>query len=97
MLGTYLRSQYLNSTSPSYISGISPDLFVAAQFEIRADAGDEGGVIYDSAISTMQGLYPSTSTYNQTLANGSTIIGPLNGYQVCLQDSILVLSDQSLF
>ena len=54
-----------------------------AQLDVRADAGGEGSVIMNSAISLTQGLYPANAGYNTTLANGSTITGPLGGYQVC--------------
>jgi hypothetical protein len=49
----------------------------------RADAGGEGGVIFNSAISLLQGLFPGSSDYATTLANGTTVEGPLSGYQVC--------------
>ena len=52
-----------------------------AQVEIRADAGGEVGVILNSAVALLQGLFPATLDYNTTLANGTTIIGPLGGYQ----------------
>lgn len=60
----------------------STALFNASQFVIRADAGDEGEVIVDSANALTQGLFPNSSFYNTTLANGTTVEGPLNGYQV---------------
>ena len=49
---------------------------------VRADAGGEGGVIANSAVSLLQGLFPANSNYSTTLSNGTTIEGPLNGYQV---------------
>jgi hypothetical protein len=36
----------------------------------------------NSAMSLVQGLYPANPGYNITLANGSTVTGPLGGYQV---------------
>ncbi|KDQ50369.1 hypothetical protein JAAARDRAFT_211778 [Jaapia argillacea MUCL 33604] len=80
-LGQYIRALYLNESSPSYIQGVTADLFNQNQVEVRADAGGEGGVIFDSAVSLLQGLWPATTEYNTTLANGSTITGPLGGYQ----------------
>jgi hypothetical protein len=71
----------MDANSSTLIQGISTGLFNQNQVEIRADAGDEGFVIYDSAISLVQGLWPPTSDYNTTLANGSTVVAPLNGYQ----------------
>jgi len=48
---------------------------------IRADAGGEPGVIFNSAVALLQGLFPPTVDYNITLANGTTVSGPLGGYQ----------------
>jgi hypothetical protein len=50
---------------------------------VRADAGGEAGVILSSAMSLVQGLFPANSDYTITLADGTTVEGPLNGYQVC--------------
>ncbi|KAG1868992.1 histidine phosphatase superfamily [Suillus subalutaceus] len=81
LLGSYLRSLYLNESSPSYIPGMSTGLFNPAQVYIQADFGDENGVIYDSCVSLTQGLWPATLSNNITLANGTTIMAPLGGYQ----------------
>jgi hypothetical protein len=79
-----LRSLYFDASSASYISDISTGLFNESQVSILADTGDEGGVIYDSAVAFTQGLWPATTAYNITLANGSSFTGPLGGYQVGL-------------
>ena len=81
-LGEYLRSRYMDSLSPYYIQNISQGLVNPDQVLIRADAGGEGEVIYDSAMSTLQGLWPANTAYNDTLANGTLVVGPLGGYQV---------------
>lgn len=81
-LGEYLRSRYFARSSPHFIQGVSSDLVVPNQALVRADAGGEAGVIYNSAMSTMQGMWPAYSGYNETLANGSFVMGPLDGYQV---------------
>ena len=52
-----------------------------AQILVRADGGGEGGVIFNSALSLLQGLFPATDNYNTTLANGTNVVGPLGGYQ----------------
>ncbi|KAH9950621.1 phosphoglycerate mutase-like protein [Amylocystis lapponica] len=82
-LGWLLRSLYLNISSPSYIQGATPltDLFNVSQVQVWADGGDEGGVIVDSAAALVQGLWPATPTDSTTLANGSTIVSPLGGFQ----------------
>jgi len=81
-LGEYLRLKYLTRSSPHFIQDISSDLVERDQVLVRADAGGEGGVIYNSAMSTMQGMWPASTGYNETLANGTVVVGPLNGYQV---------------
>ncbi|KAG5722000.1 hypothetical protein E4T56_gene6162, partial [Termitomyces sp. T112] len=80
-LGQLLRQVYLNSSSPSYINGMNGPPVNDAQFRVRADAGGEGGVIVNSAQSLIQGLIPANSNFTTTLANGTTIEAPLNGYQ----------------
>ncbi|KAI6114280.1 histidine phosphatase superfamily [Pisolithus sp. B1] len=87
-LGTYLRSVYLNESSPSYIQGLSTGLFNQSQVLVQADLGGEAGVIYDSCVSLTQGLWPATTSNNITLANGTTITAPLNGYQYVPIDGI---------
>lgn len=72
---------YMERNSSLLIDGISTGLFNSDQVEISADASAEGGVIFDSAMSVVQGLWPPTSEYNATLANGTVVVAPLNGYQ----------------
>ncbi|KAG6903278.1 hypothetical protein C0995_000173 [Termitomyces sp. Mi166 len=80
-LGQQLRRLYLDPSSSSYINGMNGTLVNDAQFRVRADAGGESGVILNSAQSLIQGLIPANSNFTTTLANGSTIEAPLNGYQ----------------
>ena len=49
--------------------------------KVYADNSGEGSVIMDSAAALVQGLWQSTDLQNTTLANGTTIISPLGGYQ----------------
>ncbi|KII86633.1 hypothetical protein PLICRDRAFT_43271 [Plicaturopsis crispa FD-325 SS-3] len=95
-LGQLLRSLYLNSSSPSHIQGINATIFNTSEALVRADAGGEGDVIQASAASLVQGLWPASSAYNTTLANGTTIVGPLNGYQYVPIQSIEPDEDVSL-
>lgn len=92
-LGSYVQSLYLDPSSPSYI-GIN-STYNSEHFYARADAGDEGGVIYDSAIALVQGLFPPAPTNFITLANGSNVSAPLNGYQYVPIESV-ELTDVSL-
>ncbi|KAL0578944.1 hypothetical protein V5O48_003035 [Marasmius crinis-equi] len=64
--------------------------------DVRADAGGEGGVIYNSAVSLVQGLFPANSNYTTTLANGTTVEGPLEGYQYVAIESVEPDNDVSL-
>ncbi|EIW59547.1 phosphoglycerate mutase-like protein [Trametes versicolor FP-101664 SS1] len=97
-LGSLLRSQYLDPSSSTYIQGIAntSTLFQSNQVIVRADAGGEGGVIFDSAVALTQGLWPVTSNANTTLANGTTITSPLNGYQYVPIESVEPDQDVSL-
>lgn len=66
---------------------MSTGLFDQTQVLVRADSGGERGVIFDSSISVVQGLWPATTTSNTTLANGTTVVGPLGGYQYVPSES----------
>jgi len=80
-LGRTLRSIYLDDTSPTAIDGINAALVNTSQIKVRADAGDEGGVIFDSSIALLQGLYPPSPAQVTTLSNGTTVTSPMGGYQ----------------
>ncbi|KAI0718228.1 phosphoglycerate mutase-like protein [Cerioporus squamosus] len=97
-LGGLIRSRYLNSSSTSFVSGISntSSIFVQNQVAVRADAGGEGGVIFDSAVALAQGLWPPTPLASTTLADGSTITSPLGGYQYIPIESVEPNEDVSL-
>ncbi|KAG5639427.1 hypothetical protein H0H81_002298 [Sphagnurus paluster] len=96
LLGQKLRGLYLNETSPTYIQGINGTLVNDAQFRVRADAGGEGGVILNSALSLLQGLFPADANTKTTLANGTTITAPLGGYQYIPVESVEPDNDISL-
>ena len=99
-LGQLLRSIYFNASSPSFISTVNSTIVSDDQIEVRADNqdGGEGGPIVDSAVSLLQGLFPPTPDYTVLLANGTTIEGPLGGYQAvpsqdysnAIKDSLLI-------
>ncbi|KAF5355273.1 hypothetical protein D9758_006063 [Tetrapyrgos nigripes] len=95
-LGQLLRSIYLDSSSPSVISGINSTIANSTQLIVRADAGDEGGVIFKSAMALLQGLFPSNSNDSTTLANGTTVTAPLDGYQYIPIESVDTDNDISL-
>lgn len=95
-LGQKLRTIYLNASSPSFISTVNTTVVKDAQVQIRADGGGEGGVIFNSAVSLLQGLFPATLDYKTTLANGTTITAPLGGYQTVPIESVEPGNDISL-
>lgn len=78
-LGQLIRNLYFSPSSPSLVSGISTGLFNQAQVHIRADAGGEGGVIFDSSIAVAQGIWPANTGFNTTLANGKFLEFTISG------------------
>jgi hypothetical protein len=80
-LGTLLRDTYFDSTSPSFIEGIRSDLVDNSEVKVRVKAGVEGTVVFDSAIALLQGLFPPTPKNRIVLANETTVVAPLGGYQ----------------
>jgi lysosomal acid phosphatase len=76
-----LRSTYFDSTSPSYIQGMSTDLVDNSEVHVRVKAGVEGTVVFDSAIALLQGLFPPNPMNKIKLANETVIVAPLGGYQ----------------
>ncbi|KAF9485883.1 phosphoglycerate mutase-like protein [Pholiota conissans] len=96
-LGAQIRSIYFDdNSSPYFISTVNNTIAQDNQLMIRADAGGERGVIFNSAVSFLQGLFPATTTYSTRLANGSTIVGPLGGYQTIPIESVEPDNDISL-
>lgn len=80
-LGSFLRSQYLDPRSPTFLKGISYDVANITQLNVRADGGGEGAVILESVYGLLGGLFPPTTDNNITLANGTTVVSPFGGYQ----------------
>lgn len=80
-LGSFLRKTYLSSGSSSFIDGMSSDLVDNKEVKVRVKAGGEGTVVFDSTIALLQGLYPPNPNNKIVLANGTTVVAPLGGYQ----------------
>lgn len=95
-LGTTLRNRYFDPSSSNHVDGLNETIVDASQVVMSADAGGEGGVIFDSAIALTQGLFPPTPLRNTTLANGTTVVSPLGGYQYIPLESVEVEEDYSL-
>ena len=52
-----------------------------SKINVHAKSGGEGAAIFDSSIALSQGLFPPTTLNKMELANGSTVVSPLGGYQ----------------
>ncbi|KOS18645.1 hypothetical protein ESCO_000948 [Escovopsis weberi] len=77
--GSFFRSRYLAGGAEARIAGISPERAVLSQLALTAPADN---VLHNSASVFAQGLYPpSASAGRENLANGSTVLAPLGGYQ----------------
>jgi hypothetical protein len=95
-LGQQLRSIYLNESSSSFISTVNATIAQGTQLKVRADGGGERGVIFESAISLLQGLFPATPASSIVLANTTKVTGPLGGYQYVAIESVEPDNDISL-
>ncbi|PIL35202.1 hypothetical protein GSI_02992 [Ganoderma sinense ZZ0214-1] len=97
-LGSVIRDLYFDPSSPSFVQGIANTsaLFQQSQVAVRADAGGEGGVIFDSAVALTQGLWPPTFRASTVLANGTNVTSPLSGYQYIPIESVEPNEDVSL-
>ncbi|TFY75462.1 hypothetical protein EWM64_g8552, partial [Hericium alpestre] len=95
-LGRYLRREYFTPSSPNFIRGVKADLVDLDQVNTRIKNGGEGRVVFDSAIALLQGLFPPTEQNSITLANGTTIVAPLGGYQYVPAETVEPSNDRSL-
>lgn len=95
-LGTVIRSTYFDSKSPSYIEGIRSDLVDNNEVKVRVKAGVEGTVVFDSAIALLQGLFPPNLNNKIILANDTTVVAPLGGYQYVPVETVEPGNDRSL-
>lgn len=111
--GKFYHDRYIDPTSPFYISGLNVT-YHESQFTAQAPNSD---VIQMSQYAFFQGLYPPLESLPQnmiqtaekeatplslSLANGSSLVGPLDGYQYVVAqgvdddapDSIWIKGDQ---
>ncbi|TFK50783.1 phosphoglycerate mutase-like protein [Heliocybe sulcata] len=95
-LGKFLRATYLSSNSPSRIQGMRYDLADTKEIHIKAKNGGEGKPVFDSCIALLQGLFPPNPNNRMTLANGQTVMAPLNGYQYIPVETVEPSNDRSL-
>ncbi|KAJ7122360.1 histidine phosphatase superfamily [Mycena epipterygia] len=96
LLGTQLRAEYLTPGSASFISSMSGDIANTHQIQVRAKAGGEGSVVFDSAIALLQGLFPPSVRNKITLANETVVMAPLDGYQYVPLETVEPGNDRSM-
>ena len=79
--GDYYRSRYIASDAEYKIYGINTDIVKQTQISVSSGADT---VLQNSATGFLQGLYPPVGDAlgTQTLANGTNVTSPLNGYQL---------------
>lgn len=79
--GQYFRNQYVSSSAPARIEGLSSDEVDLSQISVQAPID---AVLMTSAQAFLQGLYPPVGSQEEsdTLRNGTIIYAPLNGYQL---------------
>ncbi|KAF8622954.1 hypothetical protein AX15_006627 [Amanita polypyramis BW_CC] len=95
-LGSLLRSTYLESSSASYIEGMRNDIVDNSEIKVRVKTGVEGTVVFDSAVALLQGLFPPNPNNKILLANETTVVAPLNGYQYVPVETVEPGNDRSL-
>lgn len=98
-LGSYLKSTYLDSSSPLHILDMPLDPshpIPPSQVHVHAKAGGEGATIFDSSIALLQGMFPPTPRNKIALANGTIVTSPLGGYQYVPVEMIPDSSDTVL-
>ncbi len=79
-LGAYLRSLYFHDTSPR-IQDVNAELVDLAKIHVLVNSGEESTSVFNSATALLQGLFPPSVKHRTTLANDSSIVAPLKGYQ----------------
>lgn len=77
--GSWYRDNYVKANASSQIRGLATDFPVITQIPITSPFDT---VLQNSAQVFLQGLYPPAGDASaQTLANGTKVTAPLNGYQ----------------
>ncbi|KAK0119154.1 hypothetical protein ONS95_008013 [Cadophora gregata] len=79
--GNFYRSRYVDSNASSRIFGLATDIVKTSQLSVEAPVD---AVLQNSAAGFLQGLYPPVGATlgTQSLANGSSVSAPLNGFQL---------------
>jgi hypothetical protein len=92
-IGGFYRERYISSGA-TQIYGISTDVVKLSQLAVQAPVDN---VLQSCAIGLLQGLYPAVGSTlgTQTLANGTSIEAPLNGYQLVPVNELQTAVDNS--
>lgn len=79
--GTFFRNRYVASNATNRIKGLNTDIVKQSQLTVSAPVDT---VLMNSAMGFTQGLYPPVGQTQgaSTLANGTVVDSPLNGYQL---------------
>jgi hypothetical protein len=90
--GTWYRNRYITSTSSSM--GLEQNIVKLSQLSVQAPVDI---VLQAAAIGWLQGLYPPVGPQlgSQTLANGTTVEAPLNGYQLIPVNQVSAVATSS--
>ncbi|KUJ11322.1 histidine acid phosphatase-like protein [Mollisia scopiformis] len=91
--GGFYRNRYITNGS-TQIYGISTDLVKLSQLEVQTAVDD---VLQSCATGFLQGLYPPVGATlgSQTLANGTSVEAPFNGYQIVPVNALASAVDNS--
>jgi hypothetical protein len=92
--GNFYRSRYIDSNASSPIFGISSNIVKNSQLTVQAPVDT---VLQNSASGFLQGLYPPVGAIlgAQTLANGTSVEAPLDGYQLIPVNAVASASSGS--
>lgn len=75
---------------------MKPGIVDKQQVRFFSKAGGEGAAIFDSTMALLQGMYPPDPNNRITLANETTIVAPLGGYQYVPIEVVEPFNDRSL-
>jgi hypothetical protein len=92
--GNYYRQRYIDSNASSPLYQISSDIAKNSQLNVQAPVDN---VLQTSASGFLQGLYPPVGATlgSQTLANGTTVEAPLDGFQLIPVNTVATASSSA--
>jgi hypothetical protein len=83
--GAFYNKRYVDAASPNHIAGLASTVVSNGQLTVSAPLDT---VLQNSAFGFLQGLYPPVGAQNETLANGTVLTAPLDGYQLVPVDLV---------